>query len=76
VNSTPNYQITETDLAALEKAVADLHECASMSPSYFTPRVQVATEQAKEILSNVRWRYGPFSEVHHMPDASRNGDEQ
>jgi hypothetical protein len=59
--STKNFFIPEPDLTLLEKSLAVLHDSASMSPNYMTADVQVAAETAKEILSNVRWSYGPFS---------------
>lgn len=67
MNSARLYQIREGDLAVLEKAAADLHDCATISPTYSTAATLVAAEQAKEILSNVRWDYGPHQQVHVSP---------
>ena len=65
--TTKNFRIPEPDLAALEKALAVLHECASLSPAYMRADVQVAIEEAKRIVSDVRWDYGPYSHVEHIP---------
>ncbi len=57
------FRIYEHDLALLEKALPVLHEAASLGPLYQRPDVQVAIEEAKRILSDVRWDYGPYSHV-------------
>lgn len=54
------FQIYETDLEALEQILPALHESLAEKT---TPRLRVKMERAKQILSNVRWNYGPHREV-------------
>jgi hypothetical protein len=59
-----NFMISDEDLAILERAVPVLHDlCSQLPGGYMRPDVQVAIEEAKRILSDVRWGYGPFSHV-------------
>lgn len=59
-----NFFIPENDLAVLERCVPLLHEvCTSFPPGYMRPDVQVAIEECKRVLSDVRWRYGPFQSI-------------
>lgn len=57
------FRIYEQDVALLEKALPVLHEAASLSPLYMRADVQVAIEEAKRILSDIRWDYGPYEAV-------------
>jgi len=61
--ATRTFRIYERDLAILEKAIPVLHDVASDSPRYFKAEVQVAIEETKRILSDIRWDYGPYLEV-------------
>ena len=61
------FQIYEDDLEALENALPDLHEAMADKT---TPRLRVKLERVKQILSNVRWNYGPHREVEIDPEAS------
>lgn len=65
------FRIHEHDLALLEKALPVLHEAASLGPAYMRADVQVAIEEAKRILSEVRWDYGPYSQVERIDPAGR-----
>lgn len=58
------YQITDEDLAGLEKDTADL--CQSLMGSLSTTD-KMAFRRIKTILSNVRWGYGPPEEVEVIP---------
>lgn len=69
---TKLFQIYEPDLAILEKALPILHEACSMSPAYQRADVQIAIEEAKKILSDVRWNYGPYSHVERV--SVKDGD--
>ncbi|WP_426287538.1 hypothetical protein [Luteibacter sp. E-22] len=61
---TKTFRITDEDLAALERAVPIMHEAISNMPVvYFRPDVQVAMEEAKRVLSDVRWDNGLFREI-------------
>lgn len=56
--------------ALLERCVPLLHElCVSVPAGYQRPEIQVAIEETKRILSDVRWGYGPFSEISSRPAA-------
>ncbi len=58
------FRISGEDLAIFERAVPVMHEALSNMPAvYFRPDVQVAMEEAKRILSDVRWDNGPFLEI-------------
>jgi hypothetical protein len=59
-----SFRINEEDLAILERAVPVTHEAISNLPAvYFRPDVQVAMEESKRILSDVRWDNGLFLEI-------------
>jgi len=63
------FQIYEDDLATLEADVPKLIE-GLISPN-MTNAQRVKIRRVKEILSNVRWNYGPPGEVEEIP----TGDE-
>lgn len=58
------FQINEDDLAALEHILPQLAldlTNALMTPA--APRIRKQLRQVQEILTNVRWNYGPPTEV-------------
>lgn len=55
------YQINESDLEYLEAAVPVL--CFRLGESLNCPDVRMKFRRFKEILSDVRWGYGPPQEV-------------
>lgn len=55
------FRITEPDLQKLEAAVPEI--CDLIGVANNNPRVQVLLSECKEILSNVRWSYGPPQSV-------------
>ena len=57
------FQIYESDLGILERALPILQEALMRGGVVTEPSVQVALSECKEIVSNVRWDYGPPSEV-------------
>ena len=63
--TTKLYQIKEDDLATLEAELPWLLEAAAMTCN--EPLTRKRWEAVKEIVSNVRWDYGPPSEVHEIP---------
>lgn len=63
------FQINEEDLGELEKTLPQLAE--AMLP-LLNNRLRVQLRRCQSILSNVRWNYGPASEVREVPA----GDEQ
>lgn len=54
------HQITEDDLATLEKTLPQLAD--ALMPA-LDNRLRVKLRQVQSILSAVRWNYGPPSEV-------------
>lgn len=54
-------QIYEDDLQRLEYAMPRIVE--SLGAAINRPDLQVLVEECKSILSNVRWNYGPHSNV-------------
>lgn len=59
--TTTLHQITEDDLAALEQHLPQLMSETILACN--NPLVRKRWERVKEIVSNVRWNYGPPSEV-------------
>lgn len=55
------FQIYEEDLQTLETALPRLQDALGVAMNL--PEVQVMVGEVKEILSNVRWNYGPYQEV-------------
>ncbi len=54
------YRIEESDLAELEKTLPQFCEALFLN---MTPRLRIKFRRAQQILSNVRWGYGPPSHV-------------
>lgn len=59
------FRIYESDLQILETALPTLQD--ALMPMMNDPKIQATLGEVKEILSNVRWDYGPPSEVHCIP---------
>ena len=59
------YQITEDDLAMLESEMPRLMD--PNLPACNDPMTRKRWQAVKEILSNVRWNYGPPQEVEQLP---------
>lgn len=53
-------QIREDDLATLERTLPQLSDALMLKLSN---RLRVQLRQVQAILSNVRWNYGPASEI-------------
>ena len=58
------FQIYETDLAELEQMLPELCEALDKVTS---PRLRVKIRRVKDIISNVRWNYGPHTDVTIIP---------
>ena len=67
------YQITEDDLAELERVLPELLEPAVYVPAA-PVRARKQFSRVKDIISNVRWNYGPPSEVEIIPCDEGDGD--
>lgn len=56
------FQIYEADLQKLELALPQVFD--ALPPDRKNdPRFQVLLEECKDIISSVRWNYGPHTEV-------------
>jgi hypothetical protein len=60
------FQISEEDLAELERMLPDLANGVMTNPRYGN-RDKVQLRRVQEIIMNVRWRYGPWSDVQVFP---------
>jgi hypothetical protein len=59
------YQINADDLTALEELLPEF--CCMLGEKLNDTAIRMKFRRAKEILANVRWDYGPPSEVQVMP---------
>lgn len=59
-----NYMIHEKDLADLERVLPML-ACALQDN--LTPKIKAQLRRVKQIVSDIRWDYGPPEEVHRIP---------
>lgn len=59
------FQIYESDLALLETALPRIQQALGVALN--RPDVHTIMGEVKEILSNVRWDYGPHTEVTCIP---------
>lgn len=55
-------QIDENDLGELERVLPELAEAAVLSPA-MSNRLRVKLRRCQRVLSNVRWNYGPATDV-------------
>lgn len=58
------FQITEEDLQTLERI---LPEIADVGVLRTTPRLRVQLVKVQKILSDVRWNYGPHTDITIIP---------
>jgi hypothetical protein len=65
MNSSRLFQIYEHDLVSLEDTIPALMEKAAMTCN--DPLTRKQWQNLKEILSNVRWGYGPPLKVETFP---------
>ena len=63
------YFINESDLGELERILPQLAEATT---PVINNRLRVQLRRCKMILSNVRWEYGPASEVEIIPDGEED----
>lgn len=61
---TKLFQIYADDLQKLEVILPQLQD--ALMERACEPAIQVKLQEAKEILSNVRWSYGPPVEMHRI----------
>ena len=55
---TKCYRITEDDLSLLERVLPLLQDNLKVQ-CFQDPELSVALDEAKRIMSDVRWNYGP-----------------
>lgn len=67
---THMFRISEPDLAELERLLPWMYESMEIVVSN-QPRTRKRIRRVKEILSDVRWEYGPHSEITVIPDDER-----
>jgi hypothetical protein len=65
------FQMYEDDLQKMEALLPMVVDRLGMAMN--DPALQVAAEELKRIVSDVRWNYGPPSEVKHI--AAERGDQ-
>lgn len=59
---TKRFQISEPDLAELERMLPELLEFVTHAPGC-QPRHRVMFRNVQTIIVNMRWNYGPHTEV-------------
>ncbi len=62
------HQINDEDLIELERTLPQLAE--ALTP-HLNPRLKTQLRKVKEVISNVRWGYGPPDEVEIIPAEDR-----
>lgn len=60
------FQLHEDDLAELERMLPQVFEALTMRPDA-TPLQRTWFRRAQTIMTNIRWRYGPPTEVGIIP---------
>lgn len=64
--SQKRFHVTEDDLCDLERMLPQLCEFATLRPDA-RPMFRVMTRRLQQIMTNIRWDYGPSGEVHVIP---------
>lgn len=65
------FQVTEDDLGELERTIPQLAD--ALLP-VMNARLRVQLRRVQSILSNVRWSYGPPTDVERIPDGAADQD--
>ena len=60
-----HYRVNEDDLQKLEALLPRVFD--RLVPQMNDPALQIMAEELKRIVSDVRWDYGPPSEVRQLP---------
>lgn len=66
------FQVSEDDLAELERTLPDLMSSTVMS---LTNRQRVQFRRCQRILTNVRWNYGPPEVIEEVDLGPNQGDQ-
>lgn len=64
------FQITEDDLAELERILPQITDVIS---DRLSGRLRTQIRRVQTIMSNVRWNYGPPTDVTIIPNRSEDG---
>lgn len=60
------FQITEDDLAELERVIPDV--CAKLQFSAgINPQSSTQIRRLQKIMTDIRWNYGPYQEIKTIP---------
>jgi hypothetical protein len=66
------HQISDDDLTTLETALPELQEAMMTAPDVINRKdVRDHLDMVRQVLSRVRWNYGPPSEVKRIEDSER-----
>jgi len=66
-------QIYEDDLSELEKIIPEI---SGAMMEHLTPRMRTQLRRCKDILSHVRWNYGPHTVVEVIPAGGEDVGDQ
>lgn len=69
------FQIKEDDLADLERLLPALFDSGMVMKALDNNAARVKLRRVQEILSNVRWNYGPHRDVMIVPHDETQGDQ-
>ena len=58
------FQVHEESLCELEALIPEIVNILAMG---LNPRLRVKCRRIKQILSDVRWNYGPYDEIREVP---------
>lgn len=68
MSDTRLFQIKEDDLAVLEQSIPALADALTLTAtSHLTNAMRAHIRRTQRVLSDVRWNYGPPSEVETIP---------
>lgn len=72
-NRTRMFQIREDDLTDLEAIVPHIGDRLTCQPNLLDAKIKVKLRRAQQILSAVRWNYGPPDQVEIIPADGEGG---
>jgi hypothetical protein len=70
MNAVKLFQVTEDDLAELERILPQLGE--ALTP-ILTGRMRVHLRRCQTILLSIRWGYGPPTDIRRIADDGEDG---
>ena len=66
------YQVTEENLVELERIIPELYQSIAI---HCQPYQRTRFRQIKNMLSDIRWGGGPYSEIYQIPADAENIDD-